>query len=241
MISLILIFSGTGLLAISTIFLKNKGVLYFFNSALTLSFLVISAIMSANYNNNFGGFSIFAISSILPLFLSLFEINKKEAPLEEKIDNFDSEMIQIDNKKSKNKSFSKSFFESEGKIFQSASFVLSSFLFAFSGLYLGKETPFGFLMALPFALIGVFTSLLKNKKNIFDIVCHALSFMSAGFLIGQIITVLIYSFAPSNILFAVAGLVFASYIITTTFTKEKRINILMYTAFLLLCLAILFV
>ncbi len=246
LVSLIIIYVACGLLAVTTIFIKKKGALYFSISALTLIFLVIAGILSANYNNYFGGFSIISIISIFPLFLALFEKKPKEIIEEEKIINFDSQIQEIkeENKKKKKErkkiDFSKAFAESEGGIFESIAFFLSAFLFAFGGFYLGKETPFGLLLAIPFGIIGIFVTLLRKNHNFFDIISNVLCYMAAGFLVGQIITVLLYSSVLSNIFFAIAAFVFASYIIATTLTKERRINILMYVAFLLLCLAILF-
>ena len=248
--SLIIIYVASGLLGITTIFIKKKGALYFSISALTIICLVVAGILTANYNNYFGGFSIISIISIFPIFLSLFELKPKEIVEEENIENttqnFDTEIEEINknNKKKKKEkkkyNFPKSFAESEGRIFEGVAFLLSSFLFAFAGLYLGKETPFGFLMAIPFALIGLCITFMRKNHNFYDVISNIFCFVSAGFLVGQIITVLIYSFALSNILYAIASLIFASYIIATTFTKERRINILMYVSFILLCLSILF-
>lgn len=247
--SLIIIYVASGLLGITTIFIKKKGALYFSISALTIICLVVAGILTANYNNYFGGFSIISIISISPIFLSLFELKPKEIveeDIENTTQNFDTEIEKINknNKKKKKEkkkyNFPKSFAESEGRIFEDVAFLLSSFLFAFAGLYLGKETPFGFLMAIPFALIGLCITFMRKNHNFYDVISNIFCFVSAGFLVGQIITVLIYSFALSNILYAIASLIFASYIITTTFTKERRINILMYVSFILLCLSILF-
>ena len=247
--SLIIIYVASGLLGITTIFIKKKGALYFSISALTIICLVVAGILTANYNNYFGGFSIISIISISPIFLSLFELKPKEIveeDIENTTQNFDTEIEEINknNKKKKKEkkkyNFPKSFAESEGRIFEGVAFLLSSFLFAFAGLYLGKETPFGFLMAIPFALIGLCITFMRKNHNFLDVISNIFCFVSAGFLVGQIITVLIYSFALSNILYAIASLIFASYIIATTFTKERRINILMYVSFILLCLSILF-
>ena len=247
--SLIIIYVASGLLEITTIFIKKKGALYFSISALTIICLVVAGILTANYNNYFGGFSIISIISISPIFLSLFELKPKEI-VEEDIENTTKNEENKNEKKNKNNkkkkkekkkyNFSKSFAESEGRIFEGVAFLLSSFLFAFAGLYLGKETPFGFLMAIPFALIGLCITFMRKNHNFYDVISNILCYISAGFLVGQIITVLMYSFALSNILYAIASLIFASYIITTTFTKERRINILMYVSFILLCLSILF-
>ena len=95
LVSLIIIYVACGLLDVTTIFIKKKGALYFYISALTLIFFVIAGILSANYNNYFGGFSIISIISIFPLFLALFEKKPKEIIEEEKIINFDSQIQEI--------------------------------------------------------------------------------------------------------------------------------------------------
>ncbi len=246
--SLIIIYAACAIAGVSTIFIKKKSVLYFSLSALTFILLVVAGILSANYKNNFGsGFAIISIVSIFPLFLSLFEIKPKEIANGENL-YLKKEQAEEPKTATKNeplnkkKKFdtSKSFAASEGRIFESVAFLFSSFLLAFAGFYFGKATPFGILMCIPFAIIGIFVTLLRGNHNFFDIISNLLCYLSAGFLFGQIFAILAYSFALSNIFLVLAYLLFCGYILTTTFTKERRINIVMYVAYLLVCLAIIF-
>lgn len=256
MVSLILIYSVCGLLSISTIFLKKKGVLYYSISALTIMVLIVAGILSANYNNNFNGFSLISIIAIVPLFLSFIDLSSKrieetDEQVEEEIkdnaaevvtENATQELDEANDEDDKKKKFDivKSYSESDGKIFQSLAYLISAFLIAFAGFYLGKVSPFGMLVGLPAALIGLFIALLTKKKNLFDILSSIVCYMAVGLLIGQIVAVLIYSFAVANILFAVSSFVFAAYILTSLYTNEKRVNIILYVAMICLCLTILF-
>ena len=256
MVSLILIYSVCGLLSISTIFLKKKGVLYYSISALTIMVLIVAGILSANYNNNFNGFSLISIIAIVPLFLSFIDLSSKrieetDEQVEEEIkdnaaevvtENATQELDEANDEDDKKKKFDivKSYSESDGKIFQSLAYLISAFLIAFAGFYLGKVSPFGMLVGLPAALIGLFIALLTKKKNLFDILSSIVCYMAVGLLIGQIVAVLIYSFAVANILFAVSSFVFAAYILTSLYTNEKRVNIILYVAMVCLCLTILF-
>ena len=256
MVSLILIYSVCGLLSISTIFLKKKGVLYYSISAMTIMVLIVAGILSANYNNNFNGFSLISIIAIVPLFLSFIDLSSKrieetDEQVEEEIkdnaaevvtENATQELDEANDEDDKKKKFDivKSYSESDGKIFQSLAYLISAFLIAFAGFYLGKVSPFGMLVGLPAALIGLFIALLTKKKNLFDILSSVVCYMAVGLLIGQIVAVLIYSFAVANILFAVSSFVFAAYILTSLYTNEKRVNIILYVAMICLCLAILF-
>lgn len=242
MISLIIIFVASGLLSVSTIFIKKKGVLYFSLSALSLMAIIICGILSANYQNNFGGFSIILIISFVPLFLSFFELKPKEIVKEEGVaeENIEEKSDEKINEKKKKLNLSKAFQESEGRIFESIAFTASSFLVAFAGLYLGKETPFGLLMGIPFAIIGLFLTMLRKNHNPFDLLSNSLNFMSVGFLLGQVLAVVVYSFALPNILYSLSLLVLSGYILATTFTKERRINIILFVTLLLLCITIIF-
>lgn len=263
MVSLILIYSVCGLLSISTIFLKKKGVLYYSISALTIMVLIVAGILSANYINNFNGFSLISIIAIVPLFLSFIDLSSKrieetdeqiketDKQVEEELkdnaaevvtENATQELDVADEENGKKKKFDivKSYSESDGKIFQSLAYLISAFLIAFAGFYLGKVSPFGMLVGLPAALIGLFIALLTKKKNLFDILSSVVCYMAVGLLIGQIVAVLIYSFAVANILFAVSSFVFAAYILTSLYTNEKRVNIILYVAMICLCLTILF-
>ena len=256
MVSLILIYSVCGLLSISTIFLKKKGVLYYSISALTIMVLIVAGILSANYNNNFNGFSLISIIAIVPLFLSFIDLSSKrieetDEQVEEEIkdnaaevvtENATQELDEANDEDDKKKKFDivKSYSESDGKIFQSLAYLISAFLIAFAGFYLGKVSPFGMLVGLPAALIGLFIALLTKKKNLFDILSSIVCYMAVGLLIGQIVAVLIYSFAVANILFAVSSFVFAAYILTSLYTNEKRVSIILYVAMICLCLTILF-
>ena len=240
--SLIIMFVVSGLLMVASVFLKKKDALYFLINALTIIAIIITEILCANYFNNFNGYSIILIIACVPLFLILFDFKQKQtlAPNESKTENV--EMNQENAKEKKKKiNFSQELSESSGRIFEGLAFLISAFLIAFAGLYLGKVSYFGFLMCLPFALAGICISYLKSPKiNKFDLIANILTYLAVGFLFGQILAVLIYSQTISSILYSLGALLFSTYAITSICTKERRINIILYASLILFSISILF-
>ena len=238
--SLIIMFVVSGLLMVASIFLKKKDALYFLINALTIIAVIITEILCANYFNNFNGYSIILIIACVPLFLILFDFKQKQTlPSNEP----KSGEINQENAKEKKKkiNFSQELSESSGRIFEGLAFLISAFLIAFAGLYLGKVSYFGFLMCLPFALAGICISYLKSPKiNKFDLIANILTYLAVGFLFGQILAVLIYSQTISSILYSLGALLFSTYAITSTCTKERRINIILYASLILFSISILF-
>ena len=249
LISLIIMFVATGLLTLATIFIKKKGALYFLMTALTLCTIIISQILSANLYNNFNGYTIIMIISTLPLFLILINFKKEEnfenssvvSTNEKQVNNAHLE-IKEKEKKKKKISLTLAYDESEGRIFESIAFFISAFLIAFAGLYLGKVTYFGFLIGIPFAILGIcVTGLKKPKFNKLDIISTLLTFLAVGMLVGQIVAVLVYSINLCNILYSIGALLFSAYAITSAFTKERRINIILFASLVLFAISFLFI
>ena len=233
--SVIISFVASGILIAVSSFTKKRGVYYILFSSLTIIALAVTMILSANYNNNFFGFSIVSMISLVPLFIPLFDFKSKldQAEIERQKNLYNSQ----ENKKKKN--IFLLFNESDGRLFESLALFLSAFFVAFAGLYLGKLSPFGMLMGLPAGIIGLSVTYLRNKTaNTFDVITNLLSYAGAGMLLGQIISVLIHSISASSILYIIACLALASYMIACIYTKERRINVVLYCVYLFLSIAI---
>lgn len=248
MASVIISFLASAIFIAISSFTKKRGFYYILFSSLTLVSLAVTMILSANYNNNFFGFSIISIVSLAPLFIILFDFKSRLDGSEvEYLRQRDNEIVLSNSnqndqqaKKRKKRNIVLLFHESEGRLFESLALFLSAFFVAFAGLYLGKVSPFGMLTCLPAGLIGLSVTYLKNREaNVFDVVSNALSYAGAGILVGQIISVLIHSFNASSILYILACLAMASYMVACVYTKERRINVILYCVYLMLAIAIL--
>ncbi len=253
--SVIILFVASAILIVISSFTKKRGFYYILFSSLTIVALAVTMILSANYNNNFFGFSIISMISLAPLFLTLFDfkskISESDVEYQKRLRDYDltavtqneeqKEQIGKKTRKVKNKKNLTllRFYESDGRLFESLALFLSAFFIAFAGLYLGKLSPFGMLAGLPMGIIGLSITYLKDKKaNVFDVVSNTLSYVGAGMLLGQIVSVAIYSLNAASILYMIACLALASYMLTCIYTKERRINVMLYCVYLILSIAI---
>ena len=250
--SLIIMFVACVALMVATCFAKKRGIFFYLSSALTLALLIVVNVLSANYENGFNGFSIILIVSIAPLFLILFgykikdnleEENEVEEVQEEVKEEENKDVIKRETKVRKikqRKSLYEIFNASNGRIFEAIAFLLTSFFVAFSGLYVGKTSPFGMLLGIPMCIIGICIIYLGDREaNILDVVSCAFTYLSVGMLVGQIISALIYGFTLATLFYAIGSLCLASYILTCWYTKERRINIILYFSFIMFAIAIL--
>ena len=266
--SVIVLFVASAIFIAISSFTKKRGVSFVVFSSLAIISLAVTMILSANYNNNFFGFAIINMISVVPLFLTLFDfkekLDKKQLEYEaqsqnagenaanakensaEVSENQSEETVAAstdEKKKKKDRKNKKSalllFSESEGRLFESFALFLSAFLVAFSGLYLGKESPFGMLVGIPAGILGLAVTYLKDRNaNIFDGISNALSYAGAGMLLGQIVSVIIYGFSASAIVYLIACLALIAYTLACVYTKKRRINVILYLVYLLLAVAI---
>lgn len=250
--SLIIMFVACGALMVATCFAKKKGIFFYLSSALTLVLLIVVNVLSANYENGFNGFSIILIVSIAPLFLILFgykikdtleEENEVEEVQEEVKEEENKDVIKRETKVRKikqRKSLYEIFNASNGRIFEAIAFLLTSFLVAFSGLYVGKTSPFGILLGVPMCIIGICIIYLGDREaNMLDVLTYAFTYLSVGMLVGQTISALIYGFTLATLFYVIGSLCLASYILACQYTTERRINIILYFSFIMFAIAIL--
>lgn len=134
------------------------------------------------------------------------------------------------------------FCESKGTLFNSLGFFMTAFLVAFSGLYIGKESLYAFLCAVPMAIFGlciaVINGKLKGKVNVFDCLTAIFFYAGIGFLVGQAVATIIYSYSLKNILFTVGCGVLSFYALIKAFTKTHRLNFFLYAGLVLITLTI---
>lgn len=228
------------LLAVGLCFVKNSKTLIFLLQTFFLISLLCFGIVCANFQNNFSGFSVLLFLSIAPQFLNLFDFKSFLDAKRESLEKIANEEIDRSAEVAKKKLSNKLLF-SNGSLLKSLAFFMSAICIAFCGLYLGIETYFGFLIGLAIALFATFILLAAKKKiNIFDLLSYFLAFLSVGIVLGQILTVLLYSFALPNILFSVGSLMFCVFVLLSTFLKSKFDHLAYLSAMILLFFAILF-
>ena len=193
MASVIILFVASGILIAVSSFTKKRGLFYFIFSSLAIVSLAVTMVLSANYNNNFFGFSIISMVSLAPLFVILFDFKKNE-----EVNSAD--VATAENTKTK-KTFAEKFYESDARIFESVALFLSAFFVAFAGLYLGKVTPFGMLACVPAWLVGFSVIYIQNRNaNLFDALSTAFKYAGAGMLLGQIFSVFASGFSTASIM-----------------------------------------
>lgn len=239
MIAMILMMSASALLAVAICFTKKNKFLNFLLKATFFIALICSAVVCANYKNNFSGYSVLLILSVVPMFLNLFDLksyleNKQKQSIEESQQINENE--QFEEKPPKKPSL---FLSSNGKILTSIATLMSATAIGFAGLYIGVETVYGFLIGLAFAFAGTFLLLIIKKSfNIFDLAGYFLQILASGILIGQIITGLMYSFALANILYACGALLFCVYVAISNFLKSNYDHLAYLVAMLMLFVTI---
>lgn len=218
--AIISMFVATIILAVGVCFARKNKTLLFLLQTFSLIALLCLGFVSANYKDDFSGYSIFILISIAPQFLSIFDF--KEYLNSKKTKQLEMTSTEIDNKLPVKKEKKHTLTNSNGILLQSIALLLSAICIGFCGLYLGLETFYGFLIGLALAFALTFLLLIIKKNiNLFDLLGYFFVFLGIGILIGQIVTVLLYSFAITNILFCIGALIYCVYSCLTLFAKTK--------------------
>ena len=243
LIALICMFVATAILAGCVCFSRKNKTLLFLLQTLALACLVCLAIVGANYHNNFSGYSIFIILAIIPQFLSLFNLREFLKTKKESLTQTEKKLAEIEeieevadeenNTEQKGKKQNKHLFlNSDGTLVQNSAFLLTSICLAFSALYIGMETFYGFLIGLALACaLTCLMAILKKHKNPFDILSLFLMFLGIGILLGQILTVLLYATNITNIFFCIGCLVLCAYACLENFLKSRFDHLALFLAF----------
>ncbi len=247
--ALICMFVATALLALGVCFSKKNKTLFFLLQTLSLVALVCLGMVAANYKNNFSGYAVLIILAVIPQFISLFDLSeflktkttKVNQDLEalnvnENIENLETtDLIENDSKsrkKSKNKVSKHYFLNSNGLILKSVANFMTATSLALAGLYIGMETYLGFLIGVALALVLTFLLLIiKKKVNPYDLLSFFLAFLSIGLVLGQVVTILMFSFSLINILFSAGAIVFCVYAMLSMFVKSNFDHLAFFVAF----------
>lgn len=198
---------------------KRGGKVFFALKTLLYICLICLGVSIASYKNNFSGFTLLLILSVVPMFLSLISLNENQPENEENYQNNQENYIKNAKKSA--------FFEKMAQILPKTAFMLSSLCVAISALYIGKETPFGILLGIAFACAMAFLDFIIKKRrfSFFDFCLKFMLFLGAGLALGAVIPVLLYSFTLPNILFAIGLIVYASYFILENYFSVNYVNI----------------
>lgn len=240
LIASICIFVATAILAVGACFVKKNKVLSFILQTLSLISLLGAGIISANVHNDFSGYSILIILSVAPQFLNLFNLkeyidDKNKKTLEDDYSEFTNPENEEQIAKSQKETLKQKFFKSNGLVLTALSQFLSAICIALSALYVGKETFYGLLIGLAVAIaLTCLTLALKEKVNLFDLISHFLMFFAIGLMLGQIVTVLIYSFDIANLIFCGGALFFAGFVAMKIYVKSNYDNLVYFLS--MLCL-----
>ena len=136
-------------------------------------------------------------------------------------------------KKKKRKKESKHhFLNSNGLLLKSVAMVMTSICLGLAGVYIGMETFYGFLIGVALACALLFLLLIIKKTiNPYDVLSYFFMFLAIGIIIGQIATVLLFSFNLTNILFSVGALIYCVYVGLSAFVKSNFDNMAFFVAF----------
>ncbi|MBE7075772.1 MAG: hypothetical protein E7375_01720 [Clostridiales bacterium] len=95
-------------------------------------------------------------------------------------------------------------------LIRSSSLLLSASCIAFCGIFLGLEVSYGIIIGIAFGLSFMFIALARKKTK--NLIPNTLAYLAIGIVLGQILTVLLYSADFQNIAFCLASIVFAIYV-----------------------------
>ena len=215
-IAMICLLAATVIFVVAGCFIAKNSPLSYLLKVFALTSLIALGLIAANSKTNFGGYTIFALISIIPMFLSCFDLKKY---LETK--------RPTDNKSHK-------FVESNGTLLISASILLSSLALSVCGAYIGFETLFVYLIGIAIGFAIAFLVLtIKKQLNTFDFLSYLVCFIGVGVLIGQIISTLMFSFALSYLLFSIGLLLIATYATLKMFINSRFIEPIYFAGMIL--------
>lgn len=202
-------------MAVAVCLVKNNKLSFLFKS-MGFVFLICLGIVVANYKNLFNGYSILLILSTTPLFLTAFDIKffKEE--------NTDKKNSQEDENKTAEKQ------KLLNQLVKGCAYLVSCICIAIAAFYIGKESFWGILAGVAFGLALTFLDFIikKHYKNNFGkaltvFIVRFLQFAGIGLLVGSMLCALLYSFALTNILFAVGALSYCVHIFLDIYLHNR--------------------
>ena len=236
--ALIAMLVATVIFAVGVCFTRKHKVPYFLLQTFSFVTLACLGLVAGNYVNDFSGYTILMIASVVPMFLSIFDLQSYIKSKQEIVEVVKEEKIEKESKlpprpqkqedeekpaKEKKKKDAKyHFLNSNGFELTALAYLLASIPIGICGLYLGIETFYGFLIGLGVALAITFLDLARKKvTNPVDVFSKFVAFLAVGFLIGQALTVILYSFALPNILYCAGALLLSTNFLIRSFVKTS--------------------
>ena len=154
----------------------------------------------------------------------------------------DEENTEISNKNAKNARI----FENIAVILPNLAYPLAAIALSFCSLYLGKETAFAILAGLALGIFLTFLDFIIKKEKVENTKDYFKKFglktpvfLAVGLCLSNIVIVLLYSFALSNIMFALGLLLFAAYLLLKVYFDTKFNHLTYILAMFFMFLAIL--
>lgn len=257
--SVVLMLVACVALSAALCFVKKQSPFFVVLKCFFFTSLICVGVCCASNRNAFNGFSILLILSVLPHFFTLFEMksnvnfeknpqNKNAEQIGKNEQNFDliSAKNEAENDEKNSKKRKKLAFLAPNwtKILKGTAYAVSAFCVAFCALYLGKESPYGFLAGLALGLALAFLHFVIKKQSLlhnpWGFCANFLHFLAVGFLVSAILPALLYSFALDNILFSLGCLTYAAHILLETYLPNKFNHLVLTAAYLLLFATIIF-
>lgn len=248
-IAMILMLVAVVILAVCVCIMRKNNYLTFLLKTLSIIAIVCLGFIVANFKDDFSGFSILVILSVLPMILAAVDMSQFVGENKEEVENSNNDTQKNETEESlqeptseENKKIRKQniLSKSNGNFFFAIGAFLSAVCLAVATLYVGKETFFGAIIGLLIGGGATFAFLaIKKTKNVIDIISYILIFCSIGLMVSNIILALLYSQSISNIMFCLGCLLFGVYSSLRLKFNKNYINAVYYASTILLLLSIL--
>ncbi|MBR1890689.1 MAG: hypothetical protein IJ817_03290 [Clostridia bacterium] len=207
---------GTLVFAITSCFTKSGHPLNFLLKVLALACLVGVGLACGNYHNQFGGFTLLSIISILPMFIANYDLKSYLA-------------LRQDEETQNKPGIVNRFVNSNGNLFFGIGTFLSALCLSFAGLYKGYETFYSFLIGLALGLSMTFLALLLRKKvTSFDFFGFLLIYTAGGLLASNILAILLFEMSLANIIVCIGLAILIAHAILRSTTKIRFFELLYY-------------
>ena len=218
------------------------------HSALLVATICLG-VCSAAYKSKFGGFEILLFVSVVPLFLQICVLQPQNGLHEENVKH-NNNLPKNGQNLAENGNLSikhSSLLDYLINFVYPTALLASAICIFFCGLYVGKESFYGVLVAIAIALFATFLDAIikkdyhgKSKKEI--VLTYAKNFVlyfSVGFLLSAALLALAYKFSATNILFAVGAVTFAAHNVLERYKQSKYNHLFLTAAYALMFVAVL--
>ena len=237
----VLMLVATIIVGISLCFLKKESPFFLLLKTLYFIALICFGFSCCAVQNQFNGFSILAIISILPLFFTLLiktpsKDDKQIAPNQQPeqqagINNDEMLAKKFQNKKATLQTFLKS-----------GIYIASAFCLTFCSLYLGRENFAIFFVGLFLGIALIFLDFIIKKEEISDVwkFLEKLLLLSVGLLIASVFASVSLQFDLTTSFFALAMLTYSAHILLEIYRPNKYNHLLYGLSMILIFLPLIF-